>query len=429
LKQPRRHFRPGAAAPPRTEDNCCGRWAQLISENVEELALIMTREQGKPLRESRNELNQSQAYLEFFAEEGKRLYGQTIPANTTDRRLMVQREPIGVVGVIAPWNFPSAMIARKAGAALAAGCTVVAKPALETPLSAIALAELADQAGIPAGVFNVVTGKGSQIGKAFTSDPRIRKISFTGSTAVGKQLARESSDSLKQLSLELGGSAPFIVFDDADLDLAVAGALSNKFRNAGQTCVAINRVFVQRGVAEEFTARLVKEVQRLKVGEGVDEQNQIGPLINADAASGVSAMLDRAREQGASVLVGGGSLGGSYVQPAVVANVTDDMDLVNAEIFGPVAPVSVFDTEEEAITRANSTPYGLAAYVYTRDYRRVISAGENLQFGMVGINESLTTTEVAPFGGVRESGYGREGSHFGLEEYTNLKYVCMGGLS
>ena len=404
------------------------RWHDLIGEHLEPLARILTAEQGKPLPEARNEIRQSQAYIEFFSEETRRLYGETIPANTGDRRLLVQREPLGVVGVIAPWNFPAAMIARKAGAALAAGCTVVAKPAAETPLSALALAVLAEAAGIPAGVFNVVTGRGGEIGGAFTAHPLVRKISFTGSTPTGKHLARESADTLKHLSLELGGSAPFIVFDDADVELAVRGVLASKFRNAGQTCVATNRIFVQRGIAEEFTRRLAEETARLRVGPGTQDGTQIGPLINAGAAEDVGRMLETARSQGARVLAGGDRLAGAFVQPTVIADVTDDMDIVRSEIFGPIAPVSVFDDTEEAIVRANDTVYGLAAYFYTNDYRRIVRVSEGLEFGMVGVNEALTTTEVAPFGGVKDSGYGREGSHFGLEEYTQLKYICVGGL-
>ncbi|MBK0417474.1 NAD-dependent succinate-semialdehyde dehydrogenase [Leucobacter sp. CSA1] len=404
------------------------RWHDLIGEHLEPLARILTAEQGKPLQEARNEIRQSQAYIEFFSEETRRLYGETIPANTGDRRLLVQREPLGVVGVIAPWNFPAAMIARKAGAALAAGCTVVAKPAAETPLSALALAVLAEAAGIPAGVFNVVTGRGGEIGGAFTAHPLVRKISFTGSTPTGKHLARESADTLKHLSLELGGSAPFIVFDDADVELAVRGVLASKFRNAGQTCVATNRVFVQRGIAEEFSRRFAEETEKLTVGPGVEDGIQIGPLINEGAAEDVGRMLETARSQGARVLAGGERLTGAFVQPTVIADVSDDMDIVRSEIFGPIAPISVFDDTEEAIARANDTVYGLAAYFYTNDYRRIVRVSEGLEFGMVGVNESLTTTEVAPFGGVKDSGYGREGSHFGLEEYTQLKYICVGGL-
>lgn len=404
------------------------RWRDLLEENLDTLARILTLEQGKPLQEARNETLQSIAYIEFFAEECRRLYGETIPANTRDRRLLVQREPLGVVGVISPWNFPSAMIGRKAGAALAAGCTVVAKPAAETPLSALALAILAEAAGIPAGVFNVVTGSGSELGAAFTANALVKKISFTGSTPVGKRLARESADTLKHLSLELGGSAPFIVFDDADIDLAITGVMASKFRNAGQTCVATNRIFVQRGVADEFARRFAEAVGALQVGHGVDEGTQIGPLINTGAAQQVAEMVTKAREQGAQVLVGGDRVDGAFVRPTVVTGVADDMDLVNHEIFGPVAPVSIFDTEDEVIRRANSTPYGLSSYFYTNDYRRIIRVSEALEFGMVGVNESLTTTEVAPFGGIKDSGYGREGSHFGLEEYTQLKYICIGGL-
>ena len=404
------------------------RWRDLLEQHLEPLARVLTLEQGKPLQEARNETLQSIAYIEFFAEECRRLYGETIPANTRDRRLLVQREPLGVVGVISPWNFPSAMIGRKAGAALAAGCTVVAKPAAETPLSALALAVLAEEAGIPAGVFNVVTGSGGELGAAFTANPLVRKISFTGSTPVGKRLARDSADTLKHLSLELGGSAPFIVFDDADIDLAVTGVMASKFRNAGQTCVATNRIFVQRGIADEFARRFAEEVGRLRVGAGLDDGVQIGPLINEGAAEQVSGMIVRAREQGARVLIGGEPRDGAFVRPTVVTGVSDDMDLVNHEIFGPVAPISVFDEVDEVIERANATAYGLSSYFYTNDYRRIVRVSEALEFGMVGVNESLTTTEVAPFGGVKDSGYGREGSHFGLEEYTQIKYICIGGL-
>lgn len=404
------------------------RWHDLIGEHLETLAWILTREQGKPLQEARNELRQSQAYIEFFSEEARRLYGETIPANTNDRRLLVAREPVGVVGVIAPWNFPAAMIARKAAAALAAGCTVVVKPAAETPLSALALAILAEAAGFSAGVLNVVTGRGSEVGPALTGNALVRKISFTGSTATGKQLARESADTLKHLSLELGGSAPLIVFEDADLDRAVQGALASKFRNAGQTCVATNRIFVHERVVDEFTARLAEGVSRLRVGPGTDESTQIGPLINRGAAAELTRMLDTARTQGAEVAAGGVQLQGAFVAPTVLTGVTDDMDIVRTEIFGPIAPVSVFRSTEEVLARANDTPYGLSAYFYTNDYRRIVEVSEALEFGMVGVNESLTTTEVAPFGGVKDSGYGREGSHFGIEEYTHLKFICIGGL-
>lgn len=405
------------------------KWRDLIEQHVEELAQILTLEQGKPLQEARNEVRQSIAYIEFFSEECRRLYGETIPANTTDRRLMVQREPVGVVGVISPWNFPSAMIGRKAGAALAAGCTVVVKPAAETPVSALALAVLAEEAGIPAGVFNVVTGSGSELGEAFTANPKVRKISFTGSTPVGKRLARESADTLKHLSLELGGSAPFIVFADADLELAVKGVMASKFRNAGQTCVATNRIFVHADVAEKFTAILSHAVAALKVGNGLDEGVEIGPLINEGAAHTVRSMIEQAQVQGAHVVGSSNEKDtGAFVQPTIVLDVEDDMDLVNFEIFGPVAPVSVFTSTDEVIRRANATPYGLASYFYTNDYRRIVTVSESLEFGMVGVNESLTTTEVAPFGGIKDSGYGREGSHYGLEEYTQLKFICIGGL-
>ncbi|MDH6198569.1 succinate-semialdehyde dehydrogenase/glutarate-semialdehyde dehydrogenase [Mycobacterium frederiksbergense] len=403
-------------------------WYEAVLAHGEELAALLTREQGKPLREARAEIAQAASYLEWFAEEGRRAYGDTIPANTADRRLLVLREPVGVVGVITPWNFPAAMITRKVAAALAAGCTVVVKPAEETPLTALALAEIGARAGVPDGVVNVITGSGPRLGKVLTASPHVRKISFTGSTEVGKILARDSAATLKRMSLELGGNAPLIVFDDADLDLAVRGAVASKFRNCGQTCVATNRIYVARTVADEFLRRFAAAVAELRVGPGDDGSTDLGPLINRDALAAMELAVKEAEADGARVVLGGRATGGLFFEPTILGDVADTAAITRAEIFGPIAPVSVFDTVDEVIERANNTAYGLAAYFYTRDYARVIQVSEALEYGMVGVNESLVATEVAPFGGVKESGYGREGSYLGLDDYLSVKYVCLGGL-
>jgi succinate-semialdehyde dehydrogenase/glutarate-semialdehyde dehydrogenase len=390
----------------------------------------MTAEQGKPLVEARGEIAYAASFIEWFAEEGKRVYGDTIPPHLAGRRIVVTKEPVGVCAAITPWNFPAAMITRKAGPALAAGCTMVLKPSELTPFSALALAVLAERAGIPAGVFNVVTGDATAIGSEMTSNPIVRKLTFTGSTRIGKLLMAQCAATVKKLSLELGGNAPFIVFDDADLDQAVAGAMMSKFRNAGQTCVCANRLLVQSGVYDAFTAKLAGAVKALKVVEGFSEGAQQGPLINMAAIEKVEDHIRDVLSKGARVVVGGDrhSLGGTFFQPTVLADVSTDMKVTREETFGPVAPLFRFDTEEQAIRMANDTESGLAAYFYSRDIGRAWRVAEGLEYGIVGINEGLISTEVAPFGGVKESGLGREGSKYGIDEYLELKYLCMGTL-
>jgi succinate-semialdehyde dehydrogenase/glutarate-semialdehyde dehydrogenase len=406
------------------------RFAELMVANADDLAVIMTSEQGKPLAEARGEITYAASFLEWFAEEGKRVYGEIIPTFRADARLMVLRQPVGVAAAITPWNFPAAMITRKLGPALAAGCTFVCKPAPQTPFSALALAELGARAGLPAGVLNVVTGDAEAIGGGFTGDPRVRKLSFTGSTAVGKKLLTQCADTVKKVSLELGGNAPFIVFDDADLDAAVQGAMASKYRNTGQTCVCANRLFVQAGVYEEFAARLVKAVAGLRVGDGLAGPTDQGPLIDARALAKVEAHVADAVDQGARVASGGRrhALGGNFYEPTVLLDVTPGMRVAREETFGPVAPLIRFTDEAEAVRMANDTAAGLAAYFYTRDLARSWRVQEALEYGLVGVNTGLISTEVAPFGGVKESGIGREGSRHGIDEYTELKYVCVGGL-
>ena len=406
------------------------RFAELMVANADDLAVIMTSEQGKPLAEARGEITYAASFLEWFAEEGKRVYGEIIPTFRADARLMVLRQPVGVAAAITPWNFPAAMITRKLGPALAAGCTFVCKPAPQTPFSALALAELGTRAGLPAGVLNVVTGDAEAIGGGFTGDPRVRKLSFTGSTAVGKKLLAQCADTVKKVSLELGGNAPFIVFDDADLDAAVQGAMASKYRNTGQTCVCANRLFVQAGVYEEFAARLVKAVAGLRVGDGLAGPTDQGPLIDARALAKVEAHVADAVGQGARIASGGRrhALGGNFYEPTVLLDVTPGMRVAREETFGPVAPLIRFTDEAEAVRMANDTAAGLAAYFYTRDLARSWRVQEALEYGLVGVNTGLISTEVAPFGGVKESGIGREGSRHGIDEYTELKYVCVGGL-
>ena len=406
------------------------RFAELMVANADDLAVIMTSEQGKPLAEARGEVTYAASFLEWFAEEGKRVYGEIIPTFRADARLMVLRQPVGVAAAITPWNFPAAMITRKLGPALAAGCTFVCKPAPQTPFSALALAELGARAGLPAGVLNVVTGDAEAIGGGFTGDPRVRKLSFTGSTAVGKKLLAQCADTVKKVSLELGGNAPFIVFDDADLDAAVQGAMASKYRNTGQTCVCANRLFVQAGVYEEFAARLVKAVAGLRVGDGLAGPTDQGPLIDARALAKVEAHVADAVGQGARIASGGRrhALGGNFYEPTVLLDVTPGMRVAREETFGPVAPLIRFTDEAEAVRMANDTAAGLAAYFYTRDLARSWRVQEALEYGLVGVNTGLISTEVAPFGGVKESGIGREGSRHGIDEYTELKYVCVGGL-
>src|ERR1700761_6294702 len=406
------------------------RWGELMLENRDALAELMSREQGKPLAEARGEVGYAASFLEWFAEEGKRSYGDVIPSPKTNSKIVVTREPVGVVAAITPWNFPLAMITRKAGPALAAGCTMVLKPSEETPLSAFALAVLSEEAGIPAGVFNVVSGDAVAIGGALTASSVVRKLSFTGSTRVGKLLAKQSADTLKKLSLELGGNAPFIVFDDADLDAAVQGAMASKFRNTGQTCVCVNRFYVQDGVYDAFTQALTKAVQKMRVGNALEGEVEQGPLINAAALKKVESHVADALQKGAKVLTGAKrhALGGTFYEPTVLIDAAKSMLVAGEETFGPVAACFRFKTEEEAITAANDTPFGLSAYFYTRDLGRAWRVAEALESGMVGINEGIISTEVAPFGGVKQSGLGREGSKYGMDEYVELKYMMMGGL-
>jgi len=406
------------------------RWNDLMVEHQDDLARLMTIEQGKPLTESRGEVMYAASFLEWFGEEAKRVYGDTIPGHQSDKRIVVIKQPIGVVACITPWNFPLAMITRKAGPAIASGCTVVLKPASQTPFSALALAELSERAGIPAGVFNVVTGGASEIGGELTANPIVRKLSFTGSTAVGKLLMQQSAATVKKVSLELGGNAPFIVFDDADLDAAVEGAMASKYRNTGQTCVCVNRIYVQDGVYDAFAAKLAGAVSRLKPGNGLDPDTTQGPLIDDKAVAKVEEHIADATGKGARVVVGGHrhALGGRFFEPTVLSGVTSSMLVAREETFGPVAPLFRFGTDDEAIAAANSTEFGLAAYFYARDVGRVWRVAEALESGMVGINTGLISTEVAPFGGVKESGVGREGSKYGIEEFLEVKYLCLGGI-
>jgi succinate-semialdehyde dehydrogenase/glutarate-semialdehyde dehydrogenase len=406
------------------------RWFELIMANQQDLARIMTAEQGKPFAESMGEVVYGASFIEWFAEEAKRVYGDTIPAPSNDRRIVVVKEPIGVVGAITPWNFPIAMITRKVGPALAAGCTVVVKPAPQTPYCALALAELGERAGIPPGVLNVVTGDAVAIGGELTSNPTVRKITFTGSTKVGKLLAKQSADTVKRVSLELGGNAPFIVFEDADLDAAVKGAMASKYRNGGQTCVCVNRLLVQDSVYEEFVRRLLVAVKQIKVADGMEEGAQQGPLIDNAAVAKVEAHIKDAVGKGAKVLTGGKRhiLGGTFFEPTVLGDATEEMLMASEETFGPVAALYRFSTEEEAIRIANDTEFGLASYFYSRDIGRIWRVAAALECGMIGINEGIISTEVAPFGGTKESGNGREGSKYGIDDYLEVKYLCMGGL-
>ncbi len=407
------------------------KWFDLILANQEDLATLMTAEQGKPLAESRGEIAYAASFIEWFAEEGKRLYGDIIPGHQADKRILVLRQPVGVVAAITPWNFPSAMITRKAGPALAAGCTMVCKPATQTPYSALALAELADRAGIPKGVFNVVTGSATAIGGEMTSNPKVRKLTFTGSTDVGKKLMAQCAGTVKKLSLELGGNAPFIVFDDADLDAAVQGAIASKYRNTGQTCVCANRLLVQDGVYDEFAGKLAAAVGKLRVGDGLAGVTDQGPLIDAKAVAKVEEHVADAVRKGATVAFGGRrhALGGTFFEPTILTGVTAAMLVAREETFGPIAPLFRFHTEAEAIAMANDTEFGLAAYLYTRDLARSWRVSEAIEYGIVGLNTGIISTEVAPFGGVKESGTGREGSKYGILDYTELKYICVGGVS
>lgn len=407
------------------------RWFDLMIENQEDLAVLMTAEQGKPLAESKSEILYAASFIEWFGEEAKRLYGDIIPGHQADKRIMVLRQPVGVVAAITPWNFPSAMITRKAGPALAAGCTLVCKPATQTPYSALALAELAHRAGVPAGVFNMITGGAAAIGGEMTGSPTVRKVTFTGSTEVGKKLMTQCAGTVKKLSLELGGNAPFIVFDDADLDAAVQGALASKYRNTGQTCVCANRLLIQAGVYEEFAGRLKSAVAGLRVGDGLKGVTDQGPLIDDKAVTKVEEHIADALAKGAKVALGGKrhALGGSFFEPTILTDVTPQMLVAREETFGPVAPLFKFESEAQAIAMANDTEFGLAAYLYTRDLARSWRVSEAIEYGIVGLNTGIISTEVAPFGGVKESGIGREGSKYGILDYTEIKYVCVGGVS
>ncbi|UYG00277.1 NAD-dependent succinate-semialdehyde dehydrogenase [Halomonas sp. GD1P12] len=419
------------ATPVKERAKILRRWFELIIEHTDDLARLMTLEQGKPLAEAKGEVGYGASFIEFFAEEAKRMAGETLPGHAADKRILVTREPVGVVAAITPWNFPLAMITRKCAPALAAGCTVVIKPAEATPLTALAAAYLGREAGLPAGTINVVTAsQPAEVGEVLTTDSRVRKVSFTGSTPVGKRLLAQCASTVKKTAMELGGNAPFIVFDDADLDAAVDGAIASKFRNAGQTCVCTNRFLVQDGVYDAFVEKLAARVQALKVGDGLEEGSIIGPLINQAAVDKVQRHVSDAQGKGARVVCGGSvsEAGERFYTPTVLADVTTEMAVAFEETFGPVAPVFRFERDEEAIAMANDTPFGLAAYFYATDYRRIWRTMEALEYGMVGVNEGLISTELAPFGGVKESGLGREGSHHGLDEFTELKYVCVGGL-
>ncbi len=402
----------------------------LMLANTDDLALIMTSEQGKPLAEARGEIGYAASFIEWFADEARRTYGDTIPATMGDRRILAIKQPVGTTAAITPWNFPTAMLARKAGPALAAGCSMVVKPASQTPYSALAFAELAERAGVPKGLLSVLTGSASQIGGEMTRNPLVRKLSFTGSTDVGRMLMRQSADTIKKLSLELGGNAPFIVFDDADLDAAVEGAMVSKYRNTGQTCVCANRIYVQQGVLKAFTDKLVAKVNALKVGSGVDAGVTQGPLIDEKAVAKIEEHIADAKAKGGTVVAGGKrhALGGLFFEPTVISGATNDMLFAREETFGPLAPVFAFDTEDEVIALANDTEFGLAAYFYTRDVGRVMRVAERLESGMVGVNTGLISTAEAPFGGVKQSGLGREGSKYGLDEFQEIKYICLAGL-
>ena len=410
--------------------NLLKKWFDLMIANADDLALIMTSEQGKPLAEARGEILYAASFIEWFAEEGKRVYGDTIPTHAADKRIMVTKEPIGVCVAITPWNFPSAMITRKAGPALAAGCPMIVRPADFTPFSALALAELAHRAGIPAGVFQVITGRSTLIGAEFTENTTVRKLSFTGSTEVGRKLMEQCAPTVKKVSMELGGNAPFIVFDDADLDAAVEGAIASKYRNAGQTCVCANRLYVQSGVYDVFAQKLADAVGQLHVGNGVDSGVTTGPMIDEKAVEKVEEHIADAVAKGASIKMGGKrhSLGHSFFEPTILTNVTQDMAVAKEETFGPVAPLFKFETEDEVIGYANDTEFGLASYFYSRDIGRIFRVSEALEYGMVGVNTGLISNEIAPFGGVKQSGLGREGSKYGIEDYLVIKYTCLAGL-
>lgn len=409
------------------------RWFELLMQNQEDLARLMTAEQGKPLAEARGEVAYGASFIEWFAEESKRAYGDVIPGHGQDKRIVVIKQPIGVVAAITPWNFPVAMITRKVGPALAAGCPVVVKPAEDTPLSALAIAALAEEAGVPPGVFNIVTCSKAYapgVGRELTTNPAIRKVSFTGSTPVGKLLMSQASGTVKKVSLELGGNAPFIVFDDADLDAAVTGLMASKYRNTGQTCVCANRVYVQSGVYDEFVRKLKSAVSKMVIGDGLEGETQQGPLINQAALDKVKRHIEDAVGKGAKLELGGSehALGGTFFEPTILTDVTQEMLVAREETFGPVAPLFRFDTEEQVIAMANDSEFGLSAYFYSNDIRRIWHVAESLEVGMIGINEGIISTETAPFGGVKESGLGREGSRYGLDDFLEMKYLCLGGM-
>ncbi|QBX33573.1 NAD-dependent succinate-semialdehyde dehydrogenase [Paracoccus liaowanqingii] len=415
-----------AARPAKERAQVLRRWFDLMMENQDDLGRILTAEQGKPLAEAKGEIAYGASFIEWFGEEAKRVYGETIPGHMPDKRLTVIRQPIGVVGSITPWNFPNAMIARKAGPALAVGCGFVARPAAETPLSALAMAVLGERAGLPAGILSVVTSsRSSDIGKEFCENPLVRKLTFTGSTEVGRILLRQAADQVMKCSMELGGNAPFIVFDDADLDAAVEGAMASKFRNNGQTCVCANRIYVQAGVYDAFAEKLAAAVDKLRVGDGLEDGTTTGPLINEKAVEKVEDHIRDVTEGGGTVLTGGARIGGLFFQPTVVTGVTDAMKVATEETFGPLAPLFRFETEDEAVAAANNTIFGLASYFYARDIGRITRVQEALEYGIVGVNTGIISTEVAPFGGVKQSGLGREGSRHGLEDYLEMKYICL----
>ena len=416
--------------PIKEKANILRKWFELMVEAQEDLAQILTAEQGKPLFESRGEIAYGANFIEWFAEEGKRIYGDIIPPPSNDKRIVVIKQPVGVVACITPWNFPNAMLTRKIAPALAAGCTVVCKPANATPLSALAFTELAVRAGVPRGVINIVVGKTSEIGKEMTSNPIVKKLTFTGSTPIGKKLMADCAATVKRTSMELGGNAPFIVFDDADLDAAVAGAMICKFRNAGQTCVCANRILVQENIYDKFITRLKEAAESLVIGDGKNDDVTIGPLINEKAANDVIDFIEDAKSKGAEIITGGNQskAGNCFIEPTILGNVDQSMRVFNEEIFGPIAPIFKFKTEQEAIEIANKTEFGLACYFYSRDIGRIWRVGEALEFGIVGINEGIISNEMAPFGGVKESGQGREGSKYGLDDYLEIKYMCLGGI-
>ena len=431
IEAAKRAFPAWAAKTPKERGKILRKLADLMVANADDLGRLMTAEQGKPLAEAKGEVNYAASFYEWFGEEGRRVYGDVIPSPFPDKRLVAIRQPVGVVGAITPWNFPAAMITRKAGAALAAGCTFVVKPAESTPLSALAQAELATRAGVPPGVFNVLTGKASAIGGELTSSPHVAKITFTGSTEIGKLLMQQCASTVKKVSLELGGNAPFLVFDDADLDAAVAGALASKYRNTGQTCVCANRLLVQAGVYDQFVAKLTEATRKLRVGPGLDGPTEQGPLIDAKAVAKVEEHIADAIAKGARVALGGKrhALGGTFFEPTILTGVTTEMKVAREETFGPVAPLFKFATEAEAIKMANDTEFGLASYFYTRDIARSCRVDEALEYGIVGINTGIISTEEVPFGGWKESGIGREGSRHGILDYTELKYMCLGGIT